>query len=150
MEQDIRWIQRFSNYRKALKKLNSAIEILKNNSYANETKDKETNLEVKTVIKEGLIQRFEYTFELAWNVMKDYAEYQGITKPIRGSRDAMTLAFELQLIHNFDIWKDMLTLQNTTSHTYNEDTTEEIIQQIINNFQTEFIDFEEIMEQLRT
>ena len=71
MEEDIRWIQRFSNYRKALVKFNQAIEII--------SMQLDLGEEVDELLEEGLIQRFEYTHELAWKVMKDYAEYQGYT-----------------------------------------------------------------------
>lgn len=65
-KKDIRWIQRFSNFRKALVKLNQAVGIISNQA--------ESVKEVDELLKEGLIQRFEYTHELAWKVMKDYAE----------------------------------------------------------------------------
>ena len=75
---DIRWMQRFDNYRKALRLLGQAVEIVSQRVNEDEA--------VEDLLKEGLIQRFEYTHELAWKVMKDYAEYQGYTD-IRGSRD---------------------------------------------------------------
>jgi hypothetical protein len=58
--EDIRWEQRFSNFRKALSQLTRFIE-----------KGDLSELE-----QQGLIKAFEYTFELAWNTMKDYLEYQ--------------------------------------------------------------------------
>ena len=96
MERDIRWIQRFSNYKKALEKLQQSIEYIRED-YQNE----EDNLDevLDEMMKEGLIQRFEYTHELAWNVMKDYAYYQGNTE-IGGSRDATREAFKMNLIKN--------------------------------------------------
>ena len=93
MERDIRWIQRFSNYKKALEKLQQSIEYIRED-YQNE----EDNLDevLDEMMKEGLIQRFEYTHELAWNVMKDYAYYQGNTE-IGGSRDATREAFKMKI-----------------------------------------------------
>ena len=88
-EQDIRWQQRFSNYRKALARLTQAVEIMQQHETAGN--------ELEALLQEGLIQRFEYTHELAWKVMKDYAEYQGYTD-IRGSRDAIRKALEMGLI----------------------------------------------------
>ena len=79
-ETDIRWKQRLENFSKALDRLNEAAQIMEKELHFSE--------EVNDLLKEGLIQRFEYTHELAWNVMKDYAEYQGSTE-IRGSRDAI-------------------------------------------------------------
>jgi len=76
---DIRWIQRFSNFKKALQKLQEAVE-----EYRNEG--------MNEIEKEGLIQRFEYTYELAWNTIKDFYEEQGEIS-IQGSKDAFRTAF---------------------------------------------------------
>ncbi|MEM9992222.1 MAG: nucleotidyltransferase substrate binding protein, partial [Bacteroidota bacterium] len=79
-QEDIRWIQRLSNYKKALYKLGEAV-----------TLSKERTL--SELEKQGLIQAFEYTHELAWKVMQDFFVYQGNTE-IRGSRDATRAAFQ--------------------------------------------------------
>lgn len=92
-EKDIRWLQRFDNYRKALFRLKQAVKIVSDNIEEDEYD------EIDELLKEGLIQRFEYTHELVWKVMKDYAEYQGYTD-IRGSRDAFRKAFEMGIITN--------------------------------------------------
>ena len=89
VQQTIRWQQRFNNYRKALVKLAQAVELLSGQVNREEAVDE--------LMQEGLIQRFEYTHELAWKVMKDYAEYQGYTD-VRGSRDAIRKALEMGLI----------------------------------------------------
>jgi hypothetical protein len=77
MEQDIRWHQRFSNFNKAFFKLEQAIAYIKHD-FIEDEKDKidaeDLDNVLDEIIREGLIQRFEYTHELAWNVMKDYAE----------------------------------------------------------------------------
>ena len=91
MENDIRWLQRFSNFRKALFKLEQAIVYI--NLKVVKVKDsifqgEELSFVLDEIIKEGLIQRFEYTHELAWNVMTDYAEYQG-NNTVGGSRDPL-------------------------------------------------------------
>lgn len=101
------------------------------------------------MIKEGLIQRFEYTHELAWNVMKDYAKYQGNTN-IEGSRDATREAFQLQLVSDGKIWMDMIGSRKVTSHTYNEDTAEEIYSKIMKEYYPAFLEFKEIMEAKRS
>jgi nucleotidyltransferase substrate binding protein (TIGR01987 family) len=134
-QKDIRWEQRFANYRKALSKFNQAVEILKS------TNDNLDGTELEEVIKEGLIQRFEYTHELAWKVMKDYAEYQG-SYEIKGSRDATREAFQMKLINQADSWMDMIESRNYTSHTYNEETAEEIIDNIISVYADLFNIFE--------
>jgi len=70
--EDIRWQQRFSNFNKALQKLIKAVEFIENEPELDITEDT-----LGDIIKEGLIQRFEYTHELAWNVMKDYLSEVG-------------------------------------------------------------------------
>ncbi len=140
-KKDIRWEQRFSNYRKALKKLTEVIDYIKVNE--------QTDKVLSEIIKEGLIQRFEYTYELAWNVMKDYAYYQGDTQ-ISGSRDAIRFAFSANLIKNGDLWMDMIKSRIKTSHTYNEETAEEIYLTILNKYHSLFLDFEKVMEAKRT
>ena len=108
-QDDIRWQQRFSNYRKAYTQLKNAIAIERLN-----------DLE-----QEGLIQRFEYTFELAWNVMKDFLEAKG-NNGIMGSRDAIRLAFKQGLISDGEIWMEMVKSRVLSSHTYDEETADEV------------------------
>lgn len=147
MEQDIRWEQRFSNYVKALNKLTQAVEYIKKNVTGEDEpiEDDDLDFVLDEIIKEGLIQRFEYTHELAWNVMKDYAAYQG-NSSIGGSRDATREAFQLQLISDGRIWMDMIGSRNKTSHTYNEETADEIYAKIINRYYDAFLEFEKNME----
>lgn len=146
MEKDVRWEQRFSNYIKAVDKLSQSVK------YIEENFDTEESLEdaiLDEMIKEGLIQRFEYTHELAWNVMKDYAEYQG-NSSIGGSRNASREAFQLKLVTNGHIWMDMITSRNKTSHTYNEETANEIYDKILKDYYPAFIEFKDIMEEKRS
>lgn len=142
MEQDIRWHQRFDNYTKALRKLTQAVEYI---NRSDETVDDQADLVLDDIVKEGLIQRFEYTHELAWNVMKDYAAYQGNTT-IGGSRDATREAFQLHLITDGRVWMDMIGSRNITSHTYNEDTANEIYAKILDEYYPAFVAFQQVME----
>jgi nucleotidyltransferase substrate binding protein (TIGR01987 family) len=95
--------------------------------------------------KEGLIQRFEYTYELAWKVMKDYLEYQGITG-ITGSRDAIREAFQKELINDGENWMNMIKSRNQTIHLYNEATANEIATNIIDIYFELFKSFNSKME----
>jgi len=104
---------------------------------------------LEEIIKEGLIQRFEYTYEMAWNVMKDYALYQGNSE-LAGSRDAIRYAFSTNLIKNGEMWMDMMKSRIKTSHTYNEETANEIYLKILNEYYDAFKDFEKTMEEKRT
>jgi nucleotidyltransferase substrate binding protein (TIGR01987 family) len=140
-QKDIRWQQRFANYRKALIKFNQAVKIVKS------TSDETQGTELEEVIKEGLIQRFEYTHELAWKVMKDYAEYQGRYET-KGSRDATREAFQMKLINQAESWMDMIESRNYTSHAYDEETAEEIIDAIISVYADLFNIFEIKMRSL--
>lgn len=142
MEQDIRWLQRFSNFKKALLKLSVAVSIAKKEEEENNYVD-----ELDDIIKEGLIQRFEYTHELAWNVMKDYAQYQG-NPEIRDSRDATREAFKMKLIENGEEWMDMIGSRNLTTHAYDETVTNEIYSKITISYYPLFLAFESKMGEI--
>lgn len=129
-----RWILRLDSYSKALLRLKEAVEV----SHA-----------LNELEKDGIIQRFEFTHELSWKVMKDYAEYQGYTE-VRGSRDAVRLAFQMQLITDVTSWLDMIKYRNTTSHTYNQQDANEAIEKITQAFYPLFLNFHEICYQLST
>ena len=125
--QDIRWEQRLSNYQKALSQLNNAVDLSKER--------KLSDLE-----QQGLIQAFEFTHELAWNVMKDYFEYQGNTA-ITGSRDATREAFQNGLIINGEKWMEMIKSRNQSTHTYNPETANEIVEKILGIYTDLFNNF---------
>lgn len=129
MEEDIRWKQRFENYLKALGQLQKFI-----------AKGNLNELE-----EQGLIQAFEFTHELAWNVMKDYFEYQGNTT-ITGSRDATREAFQKGLIQDGAQWMEMIKSRNQSTHTYNESTANEIRDRILNYYYDLFVSFKDKME----
>jgi nucleotidyltransferase substrate binding protein (TIGR01987 family) len=142
-QEDIRWEQRFSNYRKALGKLRETV-----NYIQNEVENKETPSVLDDIVKQGLIQSFEYTHELAWKVIKDYFTDQG-NPNITGSRDATREAFQLGLIADGDAWMDMIKSRNLTSHTYDEDTANHIYQQILKAYFPAFEEFEQVMQEKR-
>jgi nucleotidyltransferase substrate binding protein (TIGR01987 family) len=87
--------------------------------------------------EQGLIQSFEYTHELAWNVLKDFLEEQG-AKNLYASKDSTREAFKAGLIQNGEIWMDMIQSRNLTSHTYNQEIAREIASKIIENYAPEF------------
>jgi nucleotidyltransferase substrate binding protein (TIGR01987 family) len=131
MEQDIRWKQRFANYNKALLQLQKFIE----------------KKELNELEEQGIIQAFEFTHELAWNVMKDYFEYQG-NNTIYGSRDATREAFQKGLVIDGEQWMNMIKSRNQSSHTYNEDIAKEIKNQIFNFYFNLFVSFKNKMESI--
>ena len=132
-EQDIRWLQRFSNFRKAFNQLDSAVQL----SEERELSDLE---------KQGLIQAFEYTYELSWNMIRDYFRWQGNTG-ITGSRDAIREAFANGLIEDGDGWMRMLQDRNRTSHTYNEETAQEILKNILQVYHPLFVALQTRMDE---
>ena len=112
-EKDVRWQQRFSNFEKAFNQLVEFIEIGKLNKFE----------------EQGLIKCFEYTHELAWNVMRDFLLEEGIQNVI-GSRSSTKEAFNKNLITNGQIWMDMIESRNQTVHIYNEITAGKIASDI--------------------
>lgn len=122
--QDIRWLQRFSNYEKALNQLRNAVQLAKKR-------------ELSELEQQGMIQAFEYTHELAWKTLKDFLEDKGY-KDIYGSKDTIRLAFKTGLIQNGEIWMDMIVNRNQTSHTYNEETSQKIVNNIKKKYFVEF------------
>lgn len=132
-----RWVQRFSSFCKAYDKLRVAIDVVEQNIESE-------NKEVDEVLKEGLIQRFEYTQELAWKVMKDYALYQG-NNEVKGSRDAIREAFKLNLITNADVWLDMISSRNLTFHTYDAASANKTVELIISDYAPAFKELIETM-----
>lgn len=135
MESDIRWKQRLENYTKALRQLESAVTLSRERDL--------TDLE-----EQGLIQAFEFSHELAWNVMKDYFLFQGNSN-ITGSRDASREAFQVGLVSDGDGWMEMLKSRNQTSHTYNEDIASDIANKIKNRYFDLFLDFEQKMKSIK-
>lgn len=112
-EPDIRWKQRFENFKKALTQLNEAEELSQQRP-------------LSRLENQGLIQAFEFTFELAWNTLRDFLIAQGL-QGLFGSKDTAREAFKLQLITDDEGWAMMLHDRNRSSHTYNQATAEEIV-----------------------
>ena len=146
---DIRWEQRFSNFNKAFQKLQEAVLRIKYEYYTEGMLDQSKFSKGDDILKEGLIQRFEYTHELAWNVMKDFLEDRGVAG-LFGSRDATREAFEVELIKDGKVWMDMINSRNKTSHTYNEKIADEIFEKILEEYYPAFLNFQEGMSKIKT
>ncbi|MEK6685364.1 MAG: nucleotidyltransferase substrate binding protein [Pseudomonadota bacterium] len=117
---DIRWQQRFANYQKALLQLRSAVDL--SNQRA-----------LSQLEKQGVIQAFEFTHELAWNMLKDFLRDQG-NQNIKGSKDATREAFKVELIQDGEQWMAMIQSRNISSHTYDERTAEQLVDVIIHSY----------------
>lgn len=126
--EDNRWQQRLANYQRALAQLRAAVDLYSKRALS--------DLE-----QQGLIQAFEFTHELAWNVMKDYFVYQGQNN-IAGSRDATRAAFAVQIIEDGEGWMEMIASRNQSSHTYNRATAQAIVQRVTQQYAELFAKFE--------
>ena len=104
MPEEVRWHYRFRNFSRAFRLLSEALE--------------EEAGTLNQLEREGVIQRFEYTFELAWNLLKDRLEHDDVSLPTVTPRQVIRQAFQAKLIQGGDAWGDMLTDRNRMSHTY--------------------------------
>jgi nucleotidyltransferase substrate binding protein (TIGR01987 family) len=141
-QENISWEQQFSNYKKSLAKYTIAIKIFAPNEEENlESED------VDELLKEGLIKRFEYTHELAWNVMKDYASSLG-NNAIKGARDATRQGLYLGLITNEAEWIEMLSSRTETSRLYDEEIAASLFEKTFKIYYLLLLKFEERMQYL--
>lgn len=130
---DIRWVQRLSNFKKAFRQLELAVELA-------------TEQDLSDLEKEGLIQRFEYTQELAWQTLKDFFEFLG-ESGIHGSRDAFQLAAKRGLVNNGEVLMASIKSRNKTVHTYNEETANEIFHEVVDQYYQAFSELKTTLEQ---
>lgn len=117
--QDIRWKQRYNNFKDAL-------------IFLKESAAKEQLSELE---KAGVIQSFEFTFELAWKTMKDYLNEKGINAIY--PKDVIKEAFQSELITNGDVWMDMLDSRNLMSHTYHSEDSRFVFTEIVTKYVNE-------------
>jgi nucleotidyltransferase substrate binding protein (TIGR01987 family) len=106
-------MERLTNYRKAIGRLKEALE-----------RDESDEL-----VLDGVIQRFEFTYELSWKLLKAYLAYNGIAD-VRSPREAFQEGFAAGVIDEGDLWIEMLDDRNVTSHTYNETEAKEIFEKV--------------------
>ncbi|MDJ0763825.1 MAG: nucleotidyltransferase substrate binding protein [Myxococcota bacterium] len=111
-----RWKQRLENFEKAY--------VLLQDAFRNDIST------LSDLEKEGVIQRFEYTFELAWKTLKDYLTHSGILLEQITPRSVIKAAFAAKIIQNGQLWIDMLKRRNLMSHVYERDTFEATIERI--------------------
>lgn len=133
MVDDIRWVQRFNHFKKAMSQLTKFMQ----------------KTELNELEEQGLIQAFEYTHELAWKVQKDFLESQGVPE-LFGAKNVAREAFKTGLIADGDIWMRMIESRNLTSHTYNEETTTQILTAIKGEYFGAFQSLSDRFENLQT
>ncbi|OIP64381.1 MAG: nucleotidyltransferase [Nitrospirae bacterium CG_4_9_14_3_um_filter_53_35] len=122
--EDVRWIQRFNHFIKALSQLEEAVALAQQRH-------------LSKLEGQGLIQAFEFTHELAWNTLRDFLENRGV-QDLYGSKDTTREAFKTGLIENGETWMEMIKSRNLTSHTYDEATAAQIVTAIHSAYFAEF------------
>ena len=122
MSQEIRWQYRFSNFSRAYSLLREALE---------DGVEPLNQLEL-----EGVIQRFEFTFELSWNLLKDRLEYDGLVIATITPRNVIREAYSAKLIDDSETWIDMLTDRNLMSHTYDFERFKAVVENIHSRYLT--------------
>jgi len=127
-KQDVRWKQRFSNYKMALQQLKEVVALANPNKFE----------------EQGLVKAFEFTYELAWKTLKDFLEYQGVSE-IVGSRDAFRKAFAEGMVRDGSLWMRMIECRNRTTHTYNESTARDIAEEVRSEFSPAFCELEKTL-----
>jgi nucleotidyltransferase substrate binding protein (TIGR01987 family) len=120
MNPDIRWKQRFQNFDRAFLRLDEAL--------------KRRPESLSDLEKEGAVQRFEYTFELAWKTIKDYLEEEGVTLSIATPREVIKAAFAAKVISDGETWIKMLDHRNLLSHKYDEEVFEQAVVAIATHY----------------
>ena len=129
--QEIRWIQRFENYKKALSNLDETVQCIKTNG-------------INKIYIMALVQAFEIAFELAWKTLKDYLEYNGTATDT--PREAIKNAFSQNVIENGNLWIEMMEARNKTSHTYREEFAKQLADSILNDY---FIELQSLRNTLQ-
>lgn len=133
---DIRWQQRFDNFDRALSLLKDALS--RGPSALNQLE------------KEGAVQRFEYTLELAWKTIKDYLEQSGVVLSAVTPRQVIKDAFAARLLTDGQTWIDMIDHRNLLSHTYDPANFEEAVDAIHGRYLAAFKQVRDLLDSRRT
>lgn len=126
-----RFEERKEDLMKATKKLEEAL------------KEKETEIAI-----DGTLHRFEFTFELAWKLIKSYLEYMGVAETTGSPRETIQNGFKQGIIENGEEWINMMLSRNSLSHIYDEKTSREIYNKIKNNYINLFTRLRERLENI--
>ena len=133
-KKDVRWKQRFQNYKKAFSVLKRALELQEERA-------------LSELERGGLIQAFEFVQELSWKVLKDFIENKGTAEKLYGSKDVIRQAASIGLISDGEIWMKMTEARNLSSHTYDEADAVELVWQITKEFAPCFFALEKTLDQ---
>lgn len=86
------------------------------------------------IIRDSLIQRFEFTYELTHKTLKEFMKYLGVTLENSFPRTIFKKAYVNNLISDDKVWINLLEDRNSTSHIYNENMAEEIADRITHEY----------------
>lgn len=115
---EVRWQQRYHNFKKAINQLSRFLE----------------HKSLNELEEQGLIQAFEYTFELAWKTLQDFLEEESGYFELKGPRPVLKQAFKDDIISSGEVWMEMLNDRNRSVHTYDEEIAREIINAIVQSY----------------
>lgn len=128
MNKDIRWKQRFQNFKNAYRQLDSAIELP----------------QLSELESAGLVQTFEYTFELAWKTLKDFLESEGVVAAT--PRQVLQEAFKANFIIDGHTWIDALEKRNLLAHSYSKELSKKAVELIKSSYFPIIKDFKATFE----
>lgn len=126
-----RFSERKEDYKKALSKLEEALQE-----------------ETSEIVIDGILHRFEFTFELAWKTIKEYLEYMGISEKIGSPRENIQIAYKQGIINDGDLWIEIMLARNSLSHLYDEETSRNIYDKIKTCYIQAFKELEEKFENI--
>ena len=133
-DQDVRWVQRFKHFRQALGQLKEAHVLAQSRR-------------LSKLEEQGMIQAFEYTYELACKVLKDFLESRG-AQGLYGTRDVTRAAFQRELLGDGNVWMAMIESRNLTSHTYDQTIAQKVLAAIRQDYLGQFESLEQRMQSL--
>ena len=100
------------------------------------------------VIRDGLIQRFEFTYELAWKTIKDALEYLGLVDKTGSPRENIQLGFRHGIIEDGEKWIEIMLSRNLLSHLYDEKASRDIYNKIKSEYIIEFKKLRDRLEEI--
>jgi nucleotidyltransferase substrate binding protein (TIGR01987 family) len=127
-----RWVQRFENFDRAMLLLQEAVELL-------------DQPDLHPMMKEGAIQRFEFSFELGWKTLMNYLDWRKVTLDRRSAADVIRTAFASGYLQNGQDWMDALDARNHMSHVYQQEIFDKVLSDVKNRFYPCFEDLREML-----
>lgn len=114
-----------------MKKVDNFLQAVQRLREATEEYSKHSN---NDVIRDGMIQRFEFTFELSWKAAKEYLIDQGVANDLNFPKQVLKAAYGNKMINDENVWLDMLESRNRTSHIYDDRVAAKIAEDIVSRF----------------